>query len=226
MPFGLANAAPCFQRTMDDVVEKHNFIGAHPFLGDVIAGGRTEDELERNLKKFLDAVKADRLTLNYKKCFFELRTVAMLRHNIAAGSKRHDPDRFQTLENFPILEVQKALKRLIGFFACYSKWIQRFLDKIQLLLSASQHCAFPLPQSVVTRIKELKKKILNSPLSLPVRDKIPLIMETDASTSAIGCAITQAGRPIAFFSRSLSKSEKVYSSVEKEALVIVESFRN
>ena len=50
-------------------------------------------------------------------------------------------------------------------------------------------------------------------------------METDASAYAIGSAITQGGRPIAFFSRSLSQSEKAYSSVEKEALAIVDSFR-
>ena len=106
---------------MDDFVEKHNFTGAHPFLNDVIVGGRTKDEHERNLKNFLEAVKADRLTLNYKKCAFGLRTVAMLGHIILAESKRPDPNRFQTLENFPTPEEQKALKRLIGFFAYDSK---------------------------------------------------------------------------------------------------------
>ena len=60
---------------------------------------------------------------------------------------------------------------------------------------------------------------------MPVPDKGPLILETDAYASAIGCAITQAGKPTAFFSRSLSKSKKVSSSVEKGALAIVESIR-
>ena len=60
---------------------------------------------------------------------------------------------------------------------------------------------------------------------MPVPNKGPLIMETDASALTIGCAITQGGRPIAFFSRSLSKSEKVFSSVKKEALTNEEYFR-
>ena len=97
LPFGLTNAVPCFQRTMDDFVEKHNLTEAHPILDDVIVGCRTKDEHERNLKKFLDAVKADQLTLNYKKCSFGMRTVAMLGHIISARSKRPDPNRFQTL---------------------------------------------------------------------------------------------------------------------------------
>ena len=100
LPFGLTNAVLCFQRTMDNIVEEHNLTGAHPFLDDVIVGLRTKDEHERNLKKFLDAVKDDRLTLNYKKCSFGLPTVAMLGHIISAGSKRPDSDRFQTLQNF------------------------------------------------------------------------------------------------------------------------------
>ena len=115
----------------------------------------------------------------------------MLGHIISAGRKRPDSDRIQTLENFPIPEEQNALKRLIGFFAYYSKWIHRYSDKIQPLLSASQQCAFPLP--VVPRIKELKQEIIYSSLSLPVPDKGSLIMVTDASASAIGCAITQLG---------------------------------
>ena len=115
LPFGLTNAVPFFQPTMDDFVEKHSFTGAHPILDDVIVGGRTKGEHERKLKKFLDAVKADRLTLNLKKVLSW--PVAMLGHIISAGSKPPDPDRFQTLESFPIPEEQKALKRLISFFA-------------------------------------------------------------------------------------------------------------
>ena len=44
LPFGLTNALPCFQRKMDDFLEKQNLTGAHPFLDDVIVGVSTKDE--------------------------------------------------------------------------------------------------------------------------------------------------------------------------------------
>ena len=53
----------------------------------------------------------------------------------------------------------------------------------------------------------------------------PLVIETDASEIAIAATLNQNGRPIAFFSRTLSSHEKHQSSVEKEACAIVEAVR-
>jgi transposase InsO family protein len=50
-------------------------------------------------------------------------------------------------------------------------------------------------------------------------------LESDASYEAIAATLTQDGRPVAFFSRTLSASERNHSSVEKEAYAIVESIR-
>ncbi len=51
----------------------------------------------------------------------------------------------------------------------------------------------------------------------------PFDIYTDASSTQLGAVITQDNRPIAFFSRKLSKKQQKYSVTEIELLAIVET---
>jgi hypothetical protein len=53
----------------------------------------------------------------------------------------------------------------------------------------------------------------------------PFEIYTDASSTQLGAVITQDNRPIAFFSRKLSKTQQKYSVTEMELLVIVETLK-
>jgi hypothetical protein len=53
----------------------------------------------------------------------------------------------------------------------------------------------------------------------------PFEMYTDASSMHLGAMITQDNRPIAFFSRKLSKMQQKYSAMEIELLAIVETLK-
>ena len=51
-------------------------------------------------------------------------------------------------------------------------------------------------------------------------EAVPFVVETDASDVALAVTLTQAGRPVAFFFRTLNTSEQKYAAVEKEAHAI------
>ena len=51
------------------------------------------------------------------------------------------------------------------------------------------------------------------------------LTSTHASTRQLGAVITQNGKPLAFFSRKLSKAQQKYSITELELLSIVESLK-
>ena len=114
---------------------------------------------------------------------------------------------------------------MIGFFAYYAKWISDFSNKIQPLLTAQKNKIFPLSVAAISAIDSLKNEISEASLSLPDSEAGPLTLETDASGTAIGAVLSQSTRPIAFFSRTLSKSEQGMSVVEREALAIIEATR-
>jgi len=52
---------------------------------------------------------------------------------------------------------------------------------------------------------------------------VPFELGTDASDNAIAAVLSQAGRPVAFMSRTLSHCEKRYPAVEKEATAVIEA---
>jgi hypothetical protein len=53
----------------------------------------------------------------------------------------------------------------------------------------------------------------------------PFEIYTDTSSMQLGAAITQDNRPIAFFSRKLSKMQQKHSVTEIELLAIVETLQ-
>ena len=225
LAFGLTNAVPAFQRIMDNLVEEHKLLKTYPYMDDITICGSTLEEHDENLEKFLEVARAVNLTLNDKKCVFRTQSIHLLGHVIENGTKRPDPDRLKALMEFPYPKTAPQLNRLVGFFAYHAKWIRHYSGKIKPLLDAQKVKRFPLSTEECQTIDALKTDISNALLAIPEPSSGPLTIETDASGVAIGAILSQAERPIAFFSRTLSSSEQNQSTVEREAMAVVEASR-
>lgn len=225
LAFGLTNAVPAFQRIMDEFVRNNGLKKTFPYLDDITICGTTREEHDANLHRFLEAASSANLVFNQDKCVFGVTQVCLLGHLIENGTKKPDPSRLAALTDFPIPKTTAQLRRLIGFFAYYAKWVPDYSNKIQPMLTAQRETTFPLAENVVDAIETLKLDIANATLAIPEPMAGQLVMETDASGTAIGAVLSQADRPIAFFSRTLSASERNQSTVEREAMAIVEAAR-
>ena len=100
-----------------------------------------------------------------------------------------------------------------------------FSSKVRPLLNVQREKKFPLTNEYTTAISIPINQLENAALAIPDPKAGHLLLETDASGSCIGAVLSQAGRPIAFFSRSLSPSEQKQSVIEREAMAIVEATR-
>ncbi|GFU38108.1 retrovirus-related Pol polyprotein from transposon opus [Trichonephila clavipes] len=138
------------------------------------------------------------------------------------GIIKPDPERLKPLRDIPVPKDSSALQRALGMFAHYCRWIPGFSKKIRPLLGKKR---FPLSRDAVLTFNSLKDDVANAALAT-IKDDIPFRVETDSSDFAIGATLSQAGRPVAFFSRTLHSSELRHSSPEKEAYAIVESLRH
>ena len=83
---------------------------------------------------------------------------------------------------------------------------------------------FPLQSDAVTAFESLRKELLSTCLKC-IDENEPFTVECDASDFAIAAFLSQGERPVAFMSRTLSKCECNYPTVEKEAASIIEAVR-
>ena len=221
LPFGVSSGVAIFQREMDKFIQKNSLAGTYAYLDNITISGKTQEEHDENLRKFMSAARAANLKLNESKCEFSTRRLKILGSVIENGTISPDPDRLRPLIDLPPPKNLKELRRIMGMFAHYSQYIQCFSSKLHPL---SQTTTFPLTSEALHAFNTLKKDIQESVMSA-VDVTVPFTLETDASDYAIAAVLNQSGRPVAFFSRTLQPSEIKHSAVEKEAQAIVESVR-
>ena len=73
--------------------------------------------------------------------------------------------------------------------------------------------------------KELKRKVSSETLLSYPYWKLPFTVYTDASDKQLISVIRQNNKPIAFFSKKLSKPHRNYTTTYKELLAIVECLK-
>ena len=221
LPFGVTNGVSCFQREMDRFVEKNSLKGVFPYMDNITICGKDQKNHDENLSAFLEAAKDMNLTYNEEKCEFSTTKLHLLGSLLENGTIKPDPNRLTPLLELTPPTDMKSLKRILGFFSYYSKWIKNFSKKISLLVKAN---SFPLNAKELESFENLKHDVADSVVAA-IDESVPFTVECDASHSALAGTLNQSGRPVAFFSRTLRGSEILHSSVEKEAQAIVESIR-
>ena len=221
VPFGVTNGVPAFQREMDKMIDDAKLKDTYPYLDNITVAGRTQKEHDQNVTRLFDALRQRNWTLNDSKTISSVPYINILGYCVGNGTIKPDPERLIPLQNLPPPNNQKALKRVLGLFAYYAKWIFQFSDKIQ---SLKQTTKFPLDDTALNDFNALKKEIEKAVL-LSIDENLPFVVECDASDVAISATLNQNGRPVAFMSRTFQGSEVHYPAVEKEATAIVEAVR-
>jgi len=143
------------------------------------------------------------LTFNESKCVFSSESVDILGYRIPKDSLQPDPEQDKAVLELPTPGNAKEQQRIIGLFAYYAQWIFKYSDKIKPLI---QNVSFPLESEALKSFETLKEDLINVFLGVINVDD-PFVVETDTSDIAVSATLNQSGRPVAFFSSSLNKSE-------------------
>ncbi|GBM67091.1 Retrovirus-related Pol polyprotein from transposon 412, partial [Araneus ventricosus] len=203
MPFGLCNAPATFERMMDSLLKGMKWKHCLCYLDDVIVYTATFEEHLRRLRMVLQCIQTAGLTLNHEKCFFGQSRLKILGH----------------------LEIKMGFIQIQGKLKPFKNFLPRkaFLKPLHELLK--QDVKFQWKDDHQLAFARLKSLLTKDPVLGFFIPGDKTLIHTDASGYGIGAVLVQIQcgleKPITYASRSLTPSEKNYSTTEKECLAVI-----
>ena len=113
-------------------IKEENFKGAFSYVDNntITIAGHDQADHNHNVASLIDAIQRRKFTLNESKTISSIETFNILDYIVANMKIRPDPERMPALQNFPVLNNKNALRRVLGMFAYYTKWIHCFATKL------------------------------------------------------------------------------------------------
>ena len=232
LPMGLKTSPNSFQLLMDKVLHGLKFKSCLCYLDDVLICSETFDKHMDDLKNVFDRFREAGLKLGPKKCSFAADSCIFLGHLISKDGILPPPDRVKAISEYPALRNIKELRRLIGLFNWFRKFIPNFsaiVSPLTRLLKKGTTYKWGPEQE--TAFCDLKRLLSNSDmLSFPKYDW-QFRLSVDTSSRGIGYMLYQLDpdddtcKPyiIRFGSKSLSKWQQCYGPTKLELLGMVVS---
>ena len=227
MPFGLTNAPATFQRLMECVLA--GLVGEECliYLDDIIVFSSTFKEHLLRLSRVFQALCDAGLQLKPSKCHLALKQVRYLGHIVSKDGITPDNDKISAVIGYPVPSNAKQLKQFLGLSNYYRRFIRNYAliaEPLHKILRKSKQ-PFQWNEACQHAFETLKQKLTTPPILTYPNFKEPFLVYTDASEVAVGGVLGQIqdGKEvvISYWSRQLTKAEKNYSTIEREALAAV-----
>ena len=196
-------------------------------VDDILVSGKNDQDHLDHLNEVSKRLESAGLRLKLSKCKFMQPTVEYLGYRIDAQGLHAIEKKVEAIRNAPAPENQHQLRSFLGMINYYAKFISNYStithplnelpkDGVEWKWSEDQERAF----------KQLKDKLSSAPVLMHFSEKLPLKLDTDASQYGVGAVISHVllsgeERPIAYASRTLTKSVRNDAQIEKEALSII-----
>ena len=230
MPFGLCNAPATFEAMMETMLRGLLWKKCLVYLDDIIVFGGSVEETLQNLQAVLKRILSYGLKLKPSKCKLFRKSVEYLGRIVSEHGIMADPHKIEVVQNWPRPMDTKEIRSFIGFCSYYRDFIpgfSRVAAPLQELMIGEKKAKAKIVWSPAAEqsFSELKRLFLETPVLHYPAPVGKFILDTDASNTSIGAALSQIqdGRevPLAFSSNSLSKTQRNYCTTKRELLAVV-----
>ena len=221
MPFGLKNAPAVFQRFIDHVFDDLRAF-THVYIDDVIIFSNSIAEHIKHLESVISRLSDFGLIIQERKCSFFLNKIHYLGFEFNESGYRPLPRVIPQFNSYPVPTDRKSVQKFLGAVNFYRSHIPDLADIAVPLYDLLQKKTKFYWSASCQKSFELLCKILSTRITLvPFNDEGDIVLQTDASSVALGAVLLQNGKPVEFYSRKLSSVEQRYPTYEREASAMV-----
>lgn len=229
LPFGLNNSAQSMCRLMDmiigPVLEPYVFY----YLDDIIVVTPDFPTHLAVLKQLHKILKNAGLTVNFDKCRFCRPSLKFLGFVVDKDGLHTDPSKIDYILNYPVPTNTTQIRRLIGIIGYYRRFLKDFSSICSpisdLLKGRKKGQSIVWTKEADEAFDKVKKILTTTPVLASPDFTKKFFIACDASNTGVGAVLFQEEdgleHPIAYFSKTLNKCQRKYTTTEKELLAIV-----
>ena len=226
MPMGISPAPEIFQRKLTQALE--DLPGLYIIADDVLITGQgeTQEAAERDhdekLRLLLTRCREKGIKLNGDKFRLRQKETTYIGHLLTAEGLKIDPEKVRAVKQMPRPTDVKGIQRLLGMANYLAKFCPHLSDQCEMLRQLThKDCKWDWTAQHEESFLRLKETITDAPVLKYYNPEEELTVQCDASDTGLGAALMQNGKPVAFASRALTKTERGYAQIEKEFLAMV-----
>ena len=225
LPQGISSAPEIFQKQMESVLAGQENVEV--FMDDILVHSENHDAHDVHLATAMRKLEEAGVKLNEEKCELRKDEVRFLGHLISAEGIKPDPEKIAAILGMTDPSNVTELRRFLGmvnFLGRHLSGLSTTLSPLTQLLEKER--AWTWESSQRDAVRKIKEMVTTAPTLAMYNPELQTTVQADASSYGLGAVLLQIQTngdvlPVAFASRTLSKSEKHYAQIEKECLGVV-----
>ncbi|KAK0424201.1 hypothetical protein QR680_008545 [Steinernema hermaphroditum] len=225
IPFGVASAPAIFQRVMETMLQ--GLEGVIVYLDDItITAPNAEEHLQR-LEEVLKRLQDYGFRVKKEKCEFLRDRVEFLGHTVCNKRISTSPTKVEAMLKMPAPKDLKEVESFLGMVQYYAKFIPQLASMaVPLNALRKKEAKFVWKKEQEDAFQQIRAKLADTKTLTHYDPKELVVLATDASDYGLGAVIfhryaDKSKKVIAYASRALTKPERNYAQIDKEALGIV-----
>ena len=220
LPFGLNISQDIFQQRIDEILEPLE--GCVGIADDICVFGATEEEHDSRLLALMEAARASGLVFNSDKCAIKKDKISFFGNIYSTNGIAPDPVKVKDLRNMATPQNTVELQKFLGLLTYMSPFIPNLSKHAAPLRDLVKEGSTFTWNEEHQKVFDILRTIISedSTIAYYQTDK-PLTLEVDASMRGLGAVMMQEGRPVAYASKTLNKTQSNYSNIEREMLAVV-----